>query len=197
MLRFIELSTMDEAHTETRETGFARLLGIFTQTFGISRATAFKDKSASTIFNFTSTMSLTRPKLLTSLCLLSLSRLILSHAATESPLSPEILIINAGIHTMDATRPTASALAIVGDRIAAVGSTAEIRILGGPKSRVIDAGQKLVLPGFNDSHVHFLTGGYSLSEVDLRDAKSPEELAKRLGEYARKLTKGPLILRRD
>src|SRR5438094_7806164 len=117
---------MDEA----RKTGFARLLEIFTETFGLSRSTAFKDESATTIFNYTSTMSLTHPKLLASLCLLSLTMLILSHAATESPLSPEILIINAGIHTMDATRPTASALAIVGDRIAAVGSTAEIRILG-------------------------------------------------------------------
>ena len=121
----------------------------------------------------------------------------LSQAATESPLSPDILIINAAIHTMDADRPTAGALAILGERIAAVGSTAELRALVGLKTRVIDAGQKLVLPGFNDAHVHFLTGGYSLSEVDLRDAKSPEELAKRLAEYARQLPKGRWILRGD
>src|SRR5882672_9485871 len=172
------VSTMDEARNEARKTGLLTNQPI-------------------TIFNFSSTMNLALPKTLTSLCLLSLSMANISHAASESPFSPDILIINAGIHTMDAARPTAGALAIVGDRIAAVGSTAEIRALAGSKTRIIDAGQKLVLPGFNDSHVHFLTGGYSLSEVDLRDAKSPEELAKRLGEYARKLPKGRWILRGD
>src|SRR5438874_2657390 len=130
-------------------------------------------------------MNLTRRKTLTKICLLSLTMPNLSRAATAAPLSPEILIINAAIHTLDQTRPTASALAIVGDRIAAVGSTTEIRALAGPKTRFIDA------------HVHFLTGGYSLSEVDLRDAKSPEELATRLGAYARKLPKGRWILRGD
>jgi len=142
-------------------------------------------------------MSLAPLKTLASLCLLSLAMSNVARSATESPLSPDILIINAAIHTMDQAHPIAGALAIVRDRIAAVGSTAEIRALAGPKTRVIDADQKLVLPGFNDSHVHFLTGGYSLSEVDLRDAKSPEELAKRLGEYARKLPKGRWILRGD
>src|SRR5204863_6821441 len=90
-------------------------------------------------------------------------------------------------------RPTAGAVAILGNRIAAVRTTPELRALVGPKTRVIDAGEKLVFPGFNDAHVHFLMGGFSLANVDLRDAKSPEEMARRLGDYARKLPKGRWI----
>ncbi|HWI57749.1 MAG TPA: amidohydrolase, partial [Bacillota bacterium] len=67
----------------------------------------------------------------------------------------------------------------------------------GPKTRVIDARQRLVLPGFNDAHVHFLSGGFSLSNVDLRDATSPEEMARRLGACAKQLPKGRWILGGD
>jgi len=142
-------------------------------------------------------MSLSRLKTIARMCLLSFAMSSVAHAATNSPLSPDLVIINAAIHTMDETHPTADALAIVGNRFAAIGSTTEIRALAGSKTRIINADRRLVLPGFNDSHVHFLTGGYSLSEVDLRDAKSPEELANRLREYARKLPKGRWILRGD
>ena len=111
--------------------------------------------------------------------------------------APELVIINASIHTMDSVRPTAAALAISENRIAAVGSTEEIRALAGANTRVIDAKGKLVLPGFNDAHVHYLMGGFSLANVDLRDAKSPDEMARRLGEYAKKLPKGRWILGGD
>jgi hypothetical protein len=98
---------------------------------------------------------------------------------------------------MDEAHPTAQAVAVSGNRIAAIGSTAEIRALAGPETRVIDAAGKLVLPGFNDAHVHFLMGGFSLANVDLRDASSTAELARRLGEYAKKLPKGRWILGGD
>ena len=117
--------------------------------------------------------------------------------ANASSFAPDLVIINASVHTMDDAKPTAGAVAIVGNRIAAIGSTAEIRALAGPGTRVVDAAGKLVLPGFNDAHVHFLSGGFSLANVDLRDASSPEELARRLGEYAKKLPKGRWILGGD
>ena len=117
--------------------------------------------------------------------------------AKEGSFAPNLVILNASIHTMDEAGPTAGAVAVFGDRIAAVGSTDEIRALAGPRTRVIDAGGKLVLPGFNDAHVHFLMGGFSLANVDLRDASSTAELARRLGEYARKLPKGRWILGGD
>jgi hypothetical protein len=117
--------------------------------------------------------------------------------AKPSSLAPDLVIINAAVHTMDEAHPTAQAVAVSGNRIAAVGSTAEIRALTGPETRVIDAAGKLVLPGFNDAHVHFLMGGFSLANVDLRDASSTAELARRLGEYAKKLPKGRWILGGD
>ncbi len=117
--------------------------------------------------------------------------------AKESSLSPDLIILNASVHTMDAARPTAGAVAVLGNRIVAVGSSEEIRALAGVRTRVIDAAGRTVFPGFNDAHVHFLMGGFSLANVDLRDARSPAEMARRLGEYARKLPGGRWILGGD
>ena len=114
--------------------------------------------------------------------------------AKQPSFAPDLVIINASIHTMDEAQPTAGAVAISGNRIAAIGSTPEIRALAGPGTRLIDAAGKLVLPGLNDAHTQFLSGGFSLANVDLRSASSPEELARRLGEYARKVPKGGWIL---
>jgi len=117
--------------------------------------------------------------------------------AKEVSLAPDLIIVNAAVHTLDPACPTAAAVAIQGNRITAVGSTAEIRPLAGSVTRIIDADNKLMLPGFNDAHVHFLMGGFSLANVDLRGAQSPQEMARRLGEYARKLPKGRWILGGD
>src|SRR5271165_6286064 len=98
---------------------------------------------------------------------------------------------------MDQAQPAAEAIAIFGDRIVAVGSNQEIRPLAGPDTRIIDAGQWSVLPGFNDAHVHFLAGGHSLSNVDLRGATSPVDLARRLAEYASQVPRDRWILGGD
>jgi predicted amidohydrolase YtcJ len=119
---------------------------------------------------------------------------IMSPAAS---LAPDLVIVNASVHTMDQAQPKAEAVAVLGNRIVAVGLTPDIRGLAGPKTRIVDAAGKNVFPGFNDAHVHFLTGGYSLSSVDLRDAKSPEEMARRLGEYAKTIPKDRWILGGD
>ncbi len=117
--------------------------------------------------------------------------------AEEPALAPDLLIVNASVHTMDDTRPTAEAVAILGNRVAALGSSSDLRALAGPRMRVIDAAGKLVLPGFNDAHTHFLMGGFSLASIDLRDASSPEEMARRIKEYAKALPKGRWILGGD
>ncbi len=117
--------------------------------------------------------------------------------SNAASLAPHLIIVNASVHTMDEIQPKAEAVAVLGNRIVAVGSTSDVRSLAGPQTRVIDAGGKNVFPGFNDAHVHFLTGGYSLSSVDLRDAKSPEEMARRLEEYGKTIPKGRWILGGD
>src|SRR3989441_3814103 len=106
------------------------------------------------------------------------------------PMMADLIIINANIHTMDRNQPEAEAIAILGNRIAAIGSTQEIQKLAGKSTKVIDAKGQLVLPGFNDAHVHFMSGGFQLSSVDLRDANTPQEFAERIRDFAARLPKG-------
>ena len=87
-----------------------------------------------------------------------------------------------------------SALAIAGDRVLAVGNDEAVRALASKDTRVIDLAGRLVTPGFNDAHVHFLDGGFGLLSVDLRDAKDEGEFAARIGRHAGGLPKGAWIL---
>lgn len=101
-------------------------------------------------------------------------------------MTADLIIINANVRTMDRSRPTATAIAILGNRIVTVGATDEIEQLAGNATKVIDAQGQLVLPGFNDAHVHFMSGGFQLSSVDLRDAETPQEFAYRIRDFAAK-----------
>ncbi|MGB7585895.1 MAG: amidohydrolase, partial [Terriglobales bacterium] len=105
----------------------------------------------------------------------------------------DLIITHANIWTVDASNPKAQAVAVLGDRIIAVGSDADVASLRGPKTRVIDAGGKLLLPGFNDAHVHFVSGGLQLVSVQLDDATSVGEFVRRVAEQARKTPKGEWI----
>src|SRR5206468_7083284 len=105
-----------------------------------------------------------------------------------------LIITNAAVYTVDKQHPNAEAVAVIGDRIAAVGSSTEINLWRGPETKVIDAGRKLVLPGFNDAHVHFIQGGAQLDQVQLTDAATPEEFAKRIAAQVKKTPKGEWIL---
>src|SRR5688572_30195146 len=86
----------------------------------------------------------------------------------------DLVIINANVRTMDDKTPRAQSIAVWQNKIIAVGTDTETKPLIGKNTRVIDAGGKLVLPGFNDSHIHFMDGAAGLSSVDLRDAKTPQ-----------------------
>ncbi|MBX7172497.1 MAG: amidohydrolase [Pyrinomonadaceae bacterium] len=109
-------------------------------------------------------------------------------------LTADLVIINANVRTMDKTKPNAESIAVIGNKIVAIGSNAETKSLIGKNTKVIDAQGKLVLPGFNDAHVHFLDGGAGLASVDLRDAKTPQEFVQRIADFAKKLPKGRWIL---
>jgi predicted amidohydrolase YtcJ len=132
------------------------------------------------------------PKLTTALLMTSIVTEAARAAAAGVP--ADVLILNGSVHTMDPAQPRAEAVAIIGEHIAAAGSVSDLRALAGPNTRVLDAKQHSVLPGFNDAHVHFLTGGFSLSNVNLRQAGSPEEMARLLAEYARGVGKGRWIV---
>jgi len=111
--------------------------------------------------------------------------------------SAETIITNAKVYTVDKNQPHAEAVAIIGDRIVAVGYATDIDQWRGSSTKVIDAGGKLLLPGFNDSHVHFIDGGVQLDSVDLRYATSPEEFAKRIGDRAKITPKGEWVIGGD
>jgi predicted amidohydrolase YtcJ len=108
-------------------------------------------------------------------------------------LAADLVVINANVQTMDTARPRAEAIAVKGRKIFFVGSNAEVQKFIAANTKSIDAQGRLVIPGFNDSHVHFMDGGAGLASVDLRDAKTPEEFVRRIGEFAKKLPKGRWI----
>src|SRR5213594_4035580 len=89
--------------------------------------------------------------------------------------------------------PQKGAVALANGRILAVGDNAQIARYAGPKTQAIPADGGLVLPGFTDGHTHFIGGGFQLASVDLRNAASPQEFVRRIGEYARTLKPGEWI----
>src|SRR5438132_6296974 len=121
----------------------------------------------------------------------------LTNAFAQSKPAADLLIVNARVWTGDKNHPTAQAVAVLGDRIVAVGSNSDINAWRGLKSGLIDAEGKLLLPGFNDAHVHFVSGGLQLDNVQLNDASTSQEFARRIGEQARKTSKGEWILGGD
>jgi predicted amidohydrolase YtcJ len=98
---------------------------------------------------------------------------------------PDLVVINARIVTMDPLMPLAGALAVVQGRVAALGSDADIRALAGPGTEVIDAGGRLVLPGFQDTHIHLQDSGQDYSQnADLSAARTVDELVSLLADFA-------------
>lgn len=85
------------------------------------------------------------------------------------------------------------AVAIQGDKILAVGDSAEVARTIGPKTTVIDAHGGVVMPGFADGHTHLVGGGFQLASIELRDAATPQEFIRRIAEYARRLRPGEWI----
>ena len=89
--------------------------------------------------------------------------------------------------------PAASALAIRDGRVAAVGADDAVSAFAGNGTRIVELRGRLVVPGFNDAHVHFLEGGFGLLSVDLRGARDETDLAARLAGHARRAPKGAWI----
>jgi predicted amidohydrolase YtcJ len=131
--------------------------------------------------------------------LLTLSTLLVGSiaAGVQSNPAADLIITHSKIWTVDPARPEAQAVAILRDRIVAVGTDAEVSVWRGPQTKIIDAGGKLILPCFNDSHVHFVTGGAQLDNVQLNDATSAQEFARRIGERAKTTPNGSWILGGD
>jgi predicted amidohydrolase YtcJ len=108
-------------------------------------------------------------------------------ADPEPAVAADLVLLGGKVWTVDADKPQAEAVAVWRDRILKVGSDAEVQPLVGPKTKVIRLGGKRVVPGFHDSHLHFLGGGEQLGRVELKDAKDEAEFGRRLQEFDKKM----------
>jgi predicted amidohydrolase YtcJ len=118
-------------------------------------------------------------------------------AFAQAKPSADLIIQNARVWTVDRSLPEAGAVAILGDLIVAVGSNDQVNAWRGPNTRIVDAAGRRLLPGFNDAHVHFTDGGSQLDNVELNDATSQQEFARRIRERAAKTEKGAWLLGGD
>ena len=108
-------------------------------------------------------------------------------------IAPELIITNADICTMDPLTPRVVALAVTNGRVSALGSVAEISVLAGKSTRIIDAGGRMILPGFQDTHIHLQDGGYDYSQsAPLDKVSTIAELQQALRSFS-KTHKGPWV----
>jgi predicted amidohydrolase YtcJ len=103
-----------------------------------------------------------------------------------------LALVNARVWTGNPAQPEAEAVAIAGDRLAHVGTTADVRRLAGD-AEVVDLQGAFVVPGFIDAHVHFVDGGFRLASVQLRDADTREEFVRRIQAFAKSVPPGTWI----
>ena len=118
----------------------------------------------------------------------------LAACASETPTadpSITLALVNGRVWTGDPAQPEAEAVALAGERIVAVGSSDEIRALGAAET--IDLAGQFVTPGFIDTHVHFVEGGFRLASVQLRDAATRDEFVARIQAFAQTVPPGTWI----
>ena len=112
----------------------------------------------------------------------------------DSPGKATLVVTGVRVWTGDSEMPWAEAVASRGEIILAVGSVEEIAAFVGVETEVISVAGSMLVPGFIDTHVHFITGGSGLASVQLRDAATPEEFTRRIGEFANGVEPGEWIL---
>lgn len=107
--------------------------------------------------------------------------------------SATIIVTGARVWTGDADNPWAEAIASRGETIVAVGREPDVESLIGDETIVIRNRGGMLVPGFIDAHVHFMTGGLALASVQLRDARTREEFTARIERFAGTIQPGEWI----
>jgi hypothetical protein len=110
--------------------------------------------------------------------------ILLGFFGCTSPPPADLVFYNGRIWTGIDSLSFVEAIAVKDNRILAMGSSAEIESYRGTKTKSMDLGGKLMIPGFNDAHIHFLGGSMGLLDVDLNDVSSIEELVARIKKFA-------------
>ena len=118
----------------------------------------------------------------------------LSARAQQAPV--DLILVNGRVVTADDSRPEAEAIAVRGDTIAAVGTTAEIRAMATPGTKVVDLAGRLAIPGFIEGHGHFMGLGMGLMNLDLMPAKSWDAILTQVASAAETAKPGQWIIGR-
>ncbi|MEO7217349.1 MAG: amidohydrolase family protein, partial [Gemmatimonadaceae bacterium] len=126
-------------------------------------------------------------------CIVALLAVLSTGRAAAQATSADLVLRNGKIVTMDAATPQGQAVAITGDRITAVGSNADIQRYVGPATKVIDLDGHLAIPGFNESHGHFMGLGGALSELDLMGVPTWQQIAAMVADAAKHASPGAVI----
>lgn len=114
--------------------------------------------------------------------------------ADSGPAGVDLVLRNGDVYTVDADRSRASAIAIDDGRIVFVGNEAGIDAYLGSDTRVVDMGGRLVLPGFQDAHVHPIGAGIEASACDLNGLTTDSEYRSRIRDYATANPEQPWVL---
>ena len=109
-------------------------------------------------------------------------------------MAADLAFVNGAVYTVDAARSRAAAVAVEDGRIVAVGDDATIREHVGPKTDVLDLAGRMLLPGFQDAHVHPVSGGMDMLQCDLHELHAPEDYLLRVKTYAEEHPKREWIL---
>jgi predicted amidohydrolase YtcJ len=96
----------------------------------------------------------------------------------------ELILENAAVYTLNKVQPWAEAVAVAGGKIVFVGSNSDAKKYKAEGTRVLDFSGKMVLPGFQDSHVHLISGGMELEQCNLNDLQTKDEILARVRAYA-------------
>jgi len=111
----------------------------------------------------------------------------------EAAETADLVLRNGVVHTVDARKPRADAVAVRGNRIVAVGSSAEVEALVGPATKVVDLAGRTVVPGFDDSHAHLLGIGFKHLDLDLTDCRTFDEVVERVAKAVKASKPGAWI----
>ncbi len=113
---------------------------------------------------------------------------------TPRGIQADLVLRGARVWTGNRRHPSAEALAVIGDRIAAVGADAEIREMIRSRTQVLDAANGLALPGFIDNHVHLMMGGFQLLGLSLGDVRDEQQFVRRVADHAARLSPGQWLV---
>lgn len=111
-------------------------------------------------------------------------------AGAQGQAAATLVLVHGRIWTENPSQPEAEAIAVRGNRILAVGTSAKILKWAGKHARVIDLKGKRVVPGFNDAHTHFMDAADALTSVHLQGARTPQEFRSRVAAFVKTMPAG-------